>query len=455
MKNFLRLGSIALLVFFALSCSTDDNDALKNGKSSTTFRFAPEDVPDLNLPQGTQLKVNIETPDGEPVASDVTLAFNESEGSYLSEKLMLSPGEYVITSFELVNDNKLLYLTPDKSILGAKTFRYVLPIDFKVRPETREEVNLKVVSASVAGLTNSLSVAVYVPRSGIMKLATATAYIIDGVDTLATHELIARTNRIPFPFDPATEYKLVIIKGGFTRESRNFIYNDVWDSVLRFDLDPAFTMLGYTHVNYSTIFQFSMDSHPGTVNIDWGDGTYGSHTFTAAQDWYNFEHDYAADGNHFITITGDLNQVYFFYSFYGQGMLDAINFEQLVNLNEIRLGLTRGPAKINVSQNLNLQSIRMPGVQGLRDLVLPSNHTIHYLDISGRNDMNMSEVSGLINNMYNNAVAHGLTGGYINVAGSWWSDPTEPLFVGPPSTDAKSKLVILREDYGWSVDPEF
>jgi hypothetical protein len=97
----------------------------------------------------------------------------------------------------------------------------------------------------------------------------------------------------------------------------------------------------------------------------------------------------------------------------------------------------------------------MPGVQGLRDLVLPSNHTIHYLDISGRNDMNMSEVSGLINNMYNNAVAHGLTGGYINVAGSWWSDPTEPLFVGPPSTDAKSKLVILREDYGWSVDPEF
>ena len=314
---------------------------------------------------------------------------------------------------------------------------------------------MEVMSAEAAGLSSNLQLAVYVPRSGRMKLAKAEAYILLGPDTLESYDLTARINRVPFALDPNVEYTLVTIKNGFTRDTRQFVFNDISGSVLRIELDPAFTMLGYTHVDYTTSFQFMMESDPGTVWVDWGDGSGETHSFTGAGYSFNFQHEYAVDGNHFITMTGDLAGVKYFYSFYGQGMLDAINFEQLINLNEVRLGLTRGPEVIDLSENLNIRKVRVPGVRELRDLILPHDNLVSLLDVSGPNDMNMPEVSGLVNNIYTNVVNHGTVNGVISVAGSWWGDPSEPLFTGPPSMAAKNKLILLRDNYGWSVAPDF
>jgi hypothetical protein len=213
-------------------------------------------------------------------------------------------------------------------------------------------------------------------------------------------------------------------------------------------------MLGYTHPILSTSYHFILDSDPGTVYVDWGDGASTSFTFTAADDTEAFEHEYAVHGNHFITVTGDLSSIYFYYSFYGNGMLDAINLEHAENLEEVRIGLTRGPKKINLSQNLKLHSVRLPGVPELRDLVLPTANKVTHLDVSGPNSMNMPEVSGLVNNIYNNTVVHGLPG-YISVAGWWYDVPDAPMFVGPPSAAAKIKLKALRDTYGWSINPDF
>lgn len=450
MKKAFNLGSILLLLLFLQSCTQED-DVLKEN-SSTVFRFSPQDL--NGLPSQTNLVITVETPTGEPVLTDFPVEIKLSEGGYITEPLKLGHGDFVLTSFELVKENKLLYIAPESGAPTRKMVRQTLPLQFSTMGKERQEINVDILSAADAMMSSTLQLAVYVPRSGRLKLTKATAYIISGVDTLETHDLKAKTNRVPFTLDPAATYRLVIIKDGFTRASHDFIYNDLV-GVWRINLDPAFTMLAYTHENYNTLFQFHMESHPGTITVDWGDGTFDMYSFTATEDLIYFEHDYPINGNHFITVTGDLNQIHYFYSFYGQGMIDKINFEQLAELTEIRLGLTRGPKVLNLSQNANLQSLRIPGIPELKNLILPANHTINTFDLSGPNDMNMPEVSGLINNIYNNVVNHNTMNGLLSVAGSWWGDPSEPQFVGPPSMAAKNQLIILRDTYGWEIEPLF
>lgn len=456
MKSLMKLGSIVLLFLIVQSCTTED-DAVKKSKASTVFRFSPSDVQtvaDRAVPDGAKLRLSIETPDGDPVLTDAAVNFKMADADYVTEPVALPAGEYVVTSFEVLDQEKLLFLTPDASLPISKSMKHTLPIRFKASVDTQQEVNLNVVSARIAGLATSFQLGAYVQRTGAWRVAMATAYLINGPDTLATYDLAARINRLPFTLDPAATYNLVIIKPGYSRETRIFRYNDIMDTILKVRLDPAVSMLGYTHPYLSTSYHFILDSEPGTVYIDWGDGSSASFTFTAADNTEEFEHEYAIHGNHYITVTGDILPITSFYSFYGNGMLDEVNLEHAVNLIDLRIGLTRGPRKINLSKNPKLTSVRVPGVNELSDLVLPAINKITVLDVAGPNSMNMPEVSGLVNNIYNNTVVHGLPG-YIDVGGSWWDEPGSPMFVGPPSAAAKIKLKALRDSYGWSIDPNF
>ena len=458
MKNVIKLSCLGLLLVVMQSCTSDD-DLATHGKSTTVFRFSITEgsaVNDVLIPEDAKLKLNVETVDGEPVLSDFTVNFQKEDDAFITDAVDLNAGEYVVTNFEIVRQDHLLYLAPDKSLSNIKSLRYILPLKFRATNSQRQQVDLQILSARAAGMENSFKLAVYAVRGGRWKLSQATAYMLDGPDTLATYALTASINRVPFTLDPAASYTLVIRRPGSARESIPFRYNDLARGVIRVELDPALTILGYTEIGLSTEYVFSLQSDPGSISIDWGDGTTQDHTFVPENPWDNFfSHEYANEGNHFITVTGDLHKINYFYSFYGHGMFDDVSFEHLSNLKEVRIGLTRGPKKIDLSKNLKIEFVHLPGVPELKDLKIPAVNYISQINISGPNSMNMPEVSNLVNNIYNNAVAHGTTGGFFDVSGSWWSEPGAPMFVGPPSAAARTKLTILRNSYGWEVNPDF
>jgi hypothetical protein len=270
-----------------------------------------------------------------------------------------------------------------------------------------------------------------------------------------TYYLDPKLNKLPFDLDPAVAYTLVIIKGGYSRYTSEFIFDQIGNHPWKIFLAPAFTINAIANSDLDNQFEFSLNTVPGsTLTVDWGDGTSESFTFTTVSS-HNFTKLYAAAGEYFVTVTGDIDQITDFYSFYGHGMMNGINFEQLTGLVEVRLGLTTGPSVIDLSHNLNIQDVRLPGVPELTDLILPVDHQIHFIDISGPNSLTSAKVDYVINSVYANAVSHSITNGNISVAGSWWEAPEEPLFIGPPSAAALEQLVKLRDIYLWGVAPTF
>src|SRR5690606_15470444 len=117
-KKAFNLGSILLLLLFMQSCTQQDD--VLNENSSTVFRFSPQDL--NGLPSQTNLVITVETTTGEPVLTDFPIGIRLSEGRYVTEPLKLGHGNFVLTSFELVKENKLLYIAPE---FGAPTRKMV------------------------------------------------------------------------------------------------------------------------------------------------------------------------------------------------------------------------------------------------------------------------------------------------------------------------------------------
>jgi hypothetical protein len=308
--------------------------------------------------------------------------------------------------------------------------------------------------ASKAQKANKLQIAAY---DGQSRFTAATAFLLLGDDTLKTYSLQPKWNKFAFDLDPSTAYTLVIVRGGFAKHEQEFVFEQIPKKPLAIHLTPAFTILAYTNPEMiDAIFEFSLSSIPGTINIDWGNGTSETHTFTAAEPRVGFSKDYLAEGNHFISVTGDIDRITYFDAFYDFGMMDENNFEQLIGLTDFRIALlTRGPAIIDLSSNINLDNVYLPGIHELRQLILPTINHISYVFIDGYNSMTTATVDYVIDNIYSNAVRLPIMNGRFSVNGLWYEAEDEPLFAGPPSAAALDKLVILRDVYGWSVSPEF
>jgi hypothetical protein len=195
-------------------------------------------------------------------------------------------------------------------------------------------------------------------------------------------------------------------------------------------------------------FDFSLTG-TGLIYVSWGDGIIEQYDLASTANYLT--HGYAVAGIYIITVVGDVDQITDFYSFYGNGPISAVNFSHATALRDVRLGLTAGPTRVNLSNCPNLEAVNMPGISQLATLLLPTSHQIRFISISGPNALNTADIDAITNNIYANAVAKNITDGYFTYLENWSSITGPPI--GPPSPATTVKLTGLQNTYGWTLYP--
>jgi hypothetical protein len=287
---------------------------------------------------------------------------------------------------------------------------------------------------------------------GSSQATSGQASIMNGNTTIGIFDLAAKKNHITIPSGLTGDHKLIVSKDGFAPET--FMLTDLVqmkNKILKVELEPALTILAYVGFESVSMFSFDLAGPQGTsVTIDWGDGTSEVHEMDPERSFPI--HTYAADGNYPVTVTGDIDKITFFYSAYGQGMMDKVDFQHLTDLEEIRFALSRSPAVLDLSHNTKLKFALLAGLDNLENLYLPESHHIMDLSLAGPNLLSTEAVDAVIDNMYRNIVNNDLRNGTIGLQATWWEE--DQSMIGPPSPEAMSKLQIMKNDYDWGVYPE-
>jgi hypothetical protein len=184
---------------------------------------------------------------------------------------------------------------------------------------------------------------------------------------------------------------------------------------------------------------------PGTLHIDWGDGT--NELFTLSGELTLATHTFFSPGCCPVNITGDIDRILSLRA--DNSDISAINVQGLSGLIEIWLGHIQGPTEIDFTHNPALYILFMPSVSRLKHVTLPpaSLFQSYMIDVSAPNQMATADIDALIDQAYIQATPP--------IAGIFQlTDPSSPNgFVGPPSPAGMDKLRVLRDVDHWYIQP--
>lgn len=200
-------------------------------------------------------------------------------------------------------------------------------------------------------------------------------------------------------------------------------------------------------------YEFYLTGDNVNITINWGDGTTTQHAAASRYDYDGIFHGYKSPGRYIITITGTLDKVVEFSSYYGHADFNAINFAALPNLEIVNVGLTRSPATMDLTKNPSLTTVSLAGMPDMKNLVLPRTHNISQLSLDGPFQLDTEDVDKIVSNIHKNTIAKNIQGGLITLRASWAQDENDYSMIGPPSGFTLDKLRFLRDSYGWSIYP--
>ena len=468
-KSFLWLA--LLLMSTTLQLCTDESEILAPEKVQFTcvFNVTGNDggrIQSAELP--TALLISIENNVGVPLFTLKEIKLLRIGDSFMTEPLEFLQGYYKITDFLLVGDSsKVLYATPKNGTTLAKAVVRPLPYGFNVTKNKIINVEMEVIDVSQRlpeefgyasfgiNAVNPVRLSVFTTVGTTTNLTSAKAYILKGTDTLKSYALNATVNLISFKGDVEDTYTLVVAKEGYNTYSKEFVYSELVATLgnqpLKVYLVPAtFTMLAFVDEDgtpVSNLFEIELTLVSGSITVDWGDGT-SSINVTS--------HTYATAGNYLITVTGDLDKIEYFKSYYGLGRMDEINLQGLTNLQGIQVGLTYGPRVIDLTYNKKVEFVSMPNIQQLERLILPVDGVIMELDINGPNQLSPSSVDEIINSLHESVVLRNAMGGTFDLRERWDQESEDIIgpLSGPPSAAAITKLRELRDTYHWLIIPD-
>lgn len=456
---FSTLAMLSLIL--SQSCVEDTEPGQQ--KLGVAFSLSSDNQMISDLPANSKLVVNVQSQTGESIMEFAEVQFQLSDDGFVTRPIDLPFGNYAITDFMIVNENdEIIYAVPKSSGTLADKVTQPLNLEFSYSSSVASEItNLRLLDvrnhkAEEFGYASfkkpGQGLNIMVNEKGSSKPTTGKASIMNGNMTLAIFNLAAKMNHITLPPGLTGDHKLVISKDGFA--GGTFTLAELLEKknkTLKVELEPALTILAYVGFESVSMFNFDLAGPQGTsVIIDWGDGTTEVHEMNPERSFP--VHTYAADGNYPITITGDIDKITFFYSFYGQGMMDDVNFQHLTDLEEIRFGLSRSPAVLDLSHNTKLKFALLAGLDNLEKLYLPESHHLLDLSLAGPNLLSTEAVDAVIDNMHRNVVNNDLRNGTIGLQATWWEE--DQSMIGPPSPQAMAKLQIMKNDYGWGVYPE-
>ena len=406
-------------------------------------------VPEL---RGSSLVIRLTKSNGEEIETeingDVSIAH---EGKY-KISLSLTPGNYYIHEVIIVDENdRIVYASPKANspmgeVLNNPYHFFVvsgtdLPLAvtlLETRKHTAESFGYKSFQRP-----QSINVAAVIRGSG--KPVSATAAIMKGETIVGEYELTAKMNQLRFNGDNTSVYTLIVSKSGYTTYKKSFTTVQV-KKPLKATLEPALTILARTDNIEGDFmsFQFEIAGESGTVFI-------GSQAFDLGTSPPTYiELGWPTAGSHLVTITGDLDRITYFKSFYGFGMMDDIDLRHLTNLREFRFGLSHSPTVLDFSHNSNLEQLYLPSLS-LEKIILPEDHMIRSIDLDG-NTFTTSAFDDLISNLYENAIRNNYSAG-LSFAASWYQEPEDESTIAPVSQASLEKMAVMQT-YGWSFYPD-
>ncbi len=475
MKHLKIIIPILFLAFILQNCVEEEDALPQQIQFSVDLKLTDASGARISaLPDGTMLRVSIQTGSGDPVLTDHTMELLSFGGSYMTEPIELNPGRYKIVDFFLVHGSQVLYATPHKGSPLAGAVVHPLEHGFNVGKNKVSNIEMEVVNVNQKspedfgyvsfniGIVNTFQLSVFTKEEGKFSLTSAKAHILNGTDTIRSFDLKNKVNLISFQGDVDDTYSLVVIKNGYARFTREFDIGDLYDELdnkpLKVYLEPALTMLAYSSRIRPENFSIRLSGSPGSeINVDWGDGSTDSYIMLDLHIDGSTElaHTYPAVRNYFVSVTGAAVQnITHFYSYYGGGQMDNINLEHLPELVDLRIGLTRGPKVVDLTHNPKLEYVDCREVRGLEKIYLPISHNIRSIDIRGPiggSQITTSTIDNIINNIWANALMKNLKIGVMALERSEGSNSGE--MIGPPSEASLVKLRELRDSYGWVIDP--
>jgi len=466
MKNsFLRTVLLLLWCTTLQQCSEDGQSADPENVP-VTFSLTTSDIADGRTeaqPFPSALLISLVNNAGQPVLTNKKVTLLPIGDGFLTEPLSLPPGHYKISDFFLVLDTDVIvYAVPKRGSPLEKAVIHPLPYSFSVFKNKLTNIDMEVVHIS-RGLpedfgyasfninaVNPLRLSVFTSDYDV-NLTSAKVFIIHDGDTIEHYSLNAAINVISFKGDPEIPHTLVVTKNGYNPYVLDFVYNTLAETLdnlsLKVYLYPPLTMR--TTGEYPP-FHITLGGPPNKIRVDWGDGSVD--TYVTPETTSSLEHSYPSVGDYRITITGDLDHVTDFYSFYGQGDVSEIDLRGLQNLKEIRFGLSSGPKILNLTHNTKIESLMLTGLRNLEQLLLPSVNHISYLDLTGPNHIETAAVDAIILKIYHAVEANNTRDGAILLLTNFMPPVSDGL-VGSPSPSSILKLTELRDNYGWFINP--
>lgn len=451
-----KLSILILLVAISLNACREEEVDSQLEEVQFTFTAASVDSEggrkNSDLPAGTSLLISLTDNSGNPVLTLQRFNLLKFGNDYTTEPLTLKRGYYKVTDFMLVDESsQVLYATPKRGSPLAAAVRHPLPYGFGVGRNSVKNVEMEVVDAQQSmpedfgyasfniDIVHPWSVSVFVTENGRASLTSAQAFLYKGREEQYTYSLRPRINVLSFKGDPAAEYSLVIVKEGYTEYSRKFVYSDL---VKELGNEPLVVILESETTSPPTLsimpadafYGFAIDfTPPLSLTIDWGDGTTETHNL-ADQKFADFSHEYPGEFYE-ITVTGDLEKIYHFSN---DAAATEINTAHLTGLREIAM-YAGNLTTLDLTQNVNLNKLNFNN-SAVKQFILPERHLIHQIIFD--NDFQTENIDYLINNVYQNATATSLSGGYIYLL-----NPSID-----PTAESLEKLQVLVDDYGWAVE---
>ena len=473
MKTSIYYLLVLSTLFFVFGCSEDEH--IKPELVQFTFTMNGSEMESgrtetLNLPTGTVLRISIEHSNGSSAFVNKEIELIKMDEHYITAPLELTPGAYRITTFMIVDANaQVIYLAP---LAGSPLSSHVdnaLPYSFTVSKDKVNSIAMQVLSASQRApeafgyvsfsfdVLHLINVSIAIPVAGRMTLTDATAYLIDGADTIADYSLKAKVNRLTV-HDIADTVTLVVVKDGYRKYSKTNLLTDlINEKIITITMTPAFTLrLMSNWVVESQEFPTELDVHGenGIITVDWGDGTVNDYTLSndlRLSHFYPRAETPAMSREYFVTVTGAIENIQEIANTGDNSIaVKTMYIKHLFNLKIFSMSFS--PLnKIDFGSNTRLESVGIGFNDNLSSVILPESHAIRYFSFSALNNLSSEDLSDLILNIYNNTNEKNIHNGLAQL----WDDMSpEGEMSGPPNAEAMEKLRIMRDQFEWTVEPD-
>lgn len=426
------LSTVCLLITIQLLQGCAEQEDVR--KAGVRFSFHENDNLPLVLPSDHSIYISIESDNGSAVLTDLKTEFTFDGTSYLSEEIHLPEGNYFLKELSIKSNDEIFYRSSHESSMN----RFLVAGATNYVQVALKKVHEKKVTLELGALS----------EEGQYLSATANLK----VDTTVIHTLNLNEglNTFTLSIDPKAVYSIEVFTDGYAKSIIPISFKHIRNEPLIVTLREAFTFTVYVPELRKSNFKIDIGMTPGTINIDFGDGTKAVRTVPG--DTYPiFLHTYEHGGYYDITITGDLHSIAVFRPTYYQEEFSTFDFRHLDSLKVFNLGQCDGPSIMDFSKNSNLEELVLMGVRDLEKIILPMTHHIFVFDASGPNQLNTEAVDAIISNLHRNTVEQNIRYGDLYLTPAWWDRPAGWVMVGPPSPESVAKVYDMHDNFGWWV----